>query len=350
MSTKIYNGFKIKNLTLHEQKAFLDEVKEKLIPFYIESYCDVFAKRLIKVIDSLTILDNEKDFEKIEKDLLLYYRQQMSFEKLTKSVCRNLPIDIDKTQVLKSFDKSYYTMRSLLEDMLEQSMKVSEVSSDIFSLDTDFKADFVFLPLSDTETLFMTYSNNFTNFFHTLCEDNEFCKKYGLEDYCYQNQSDKPKWISEKDWNKRDEDWKTVLKTGIPSKDGILISLMDAELFRMYLFDYDITEKVIEKLPSKEERITKNANSRAFDIYWNEYAKKHNIDLTSNIVYSEVMSANSEFKEKLNNKDDKAVGLLKTEEDKLRKLLLDVDSGNITKLSILNWVPNYRESIKDVLV
>lgn len=349
MSTKIYNGFKIKNLTLHEQKLFLDELKEKLIPVYIESYCQVLADRLIKIIDSLTILDEEKDFEKIEKDLMLYYRQQMSFEKLTKSVCRNLPVDADRTQVLRAFDKSYFTMRGLLDDILEQSMKVSAISSDIFSLETDFRADIVFLPLSESETLLMTYSNNFTKFFNTLCDDNEFSKKYELEDYFYQNQSDKPKWISEKDWDKRKSDWDTVLKTGIPSKDGIVVNVMDVDLFRMHLFDYDISDKIIEKLPSKEERIEKNANSRAFDAYWKIYAEKHNIDFTNNRVYSEVMSANSEFKEKLESNDKEVVTLLKAEKTKLKRILNDVNKANITKLSVLYWVPNYRKSIKDVL-
>jgi hypothetical protein len=53
-----------------------------------------------------------------------------------------------------------------------------------------------------------------------------WCKRNGVQEYSYWNNSDKPDEISEEDWKKREEDW-DVLDYGPTSMQGFSIELVD---------------------------------------------------------------------------------------------------------------------------
>ena len=89
----------------------------------------------------------------------------------------------------------------------------------------EFEASILFLPLR-SRTLVMAFGD--PAFFDDIVEDER------LEDYHYQNQTDKPEDISTRVWNKRRKDWDEVLgRDYIPANHGFsfrLLSLDDPKI------------------------------------------------------------------------------------------------------------------------
>lgn len=57
--------------------------------------------------------------------------------------------------------------------------------------------------------------------------------KYGIRDYHYQNQTDRPDGISEAEWDKRRDEWDVIMPSGIPSKDGLAARVLDEMRFML---------------------------------------------------------------------------------------------------------------------
>lgn len=57
MSTKIYNGFRIKHLTLKEQLEFNNEVTELAKIHFLDLYATLLADKLMTFIDHISFLD-----------------------------------------------------------------------------------------------------------------------------------------------------------------------------------------------------------------------------------------------------------------------------------------------------
>lgn len=348
MSTKIYNGFRINSMNLKTQKEFVSTVKKKALEYYIKSYADVFAEKMVEFIDNLSVHDYNKDFERIELALQKHYYQQYSIAKIIRAARFGQVVDVKMKDILNILNRSYSSMYSFFKDIIEEDIKCADITNDIFSAEFDFSAEIVMLPLSNKKTLIMTYSNKFTNFFSELCDDKEFCEKYGLEDYHYQNQTDRPDSISSKDWNKRKRDWDTVLVTGIPNKDGFVINLLDGESFNYALFDHrkDAFEEMLSKIPLRSARIKTVANRIAFDKYYQDYKVEHKIE-EKDASYGTVMHANREFKEKLNTGDTNVNKLLKECTDAADSFIVEITKDKLLDISVISWFPNYSKYLQE---
>ena len=59
----------------------------------------------------------------------------------------------------------HYSLMSFMQDVVEEDIKHCEISKDLFISDFDFNSEIVMFPFTNRNTLLMTYSTNFTNFF-----------------------------------------------------------------------------------------------------------------------------------------------------------------------------------------
>ena len=73
MSTKIYDAYRLKNLSAFELGNFIKELKGKLLQVSAKSYSELFAQEVIDLIDNLCIYDAEKDFDAVDKLLRQIY-------------------------------------------------------------------------------------------------------------------------------------------------------------------------------------------------------------------------------------------------------------------------------------
>lgn len=345
MSTKIYNGFKIKSLNPKQQKQFVDDVKVKLEPYLIEAFTDVLAEKITDFLDRLSVLDYTKEFDRLETALLSYYRRSNSCIRQFKSAISGIEEKVDVDRIKKSLSMDYYSLLSLFRDICEEDVKRGEITQDIFTSDIDASAEIVMFPITNRNMLLMTYSDKFTSFFSGLCNDKEFVEKYGLIEYHYQNQTDRPERISGREWGKRKHDWDKALPTGIPARDGIVINISDADTFIHTLFTYraEVIDQVLEKFELRSKRITKIARERAVDRYWQNYIVEHDIKEGNN--FHEVMEATREFKEKAKSGDSYVVGLIKEEEELACEYVPDITRDKLCKQSVLSWFPNYKETL-----
>lgn len=341
MSTKIYNGFKMKYLNLNEQNAFLKEIRNKFLLYCQEIYYNYMGKELTGFINHLCLMDFKREFESIENYLVYNYSRQISPAEILKKAQNNKFDRITSQEMLNWLSKDYVTTRSLMSQIVDSQIQYSEISEDIMSNDTDFSANIVIFPIINKYTLLMTYSETFTNFFRTLCDDEEFSRLYELKEYHYQNQTDEPDWISEDEWGQRKKDWEDALPTGVPIKDGMSISLVTAQTFIYYMFDKNTAEHIIKYIPCLSDRIKTIAQANAFDEYWEIYKKSNNID-TDN--YGDIANAICKFK-KNKDTDDEIIKLIDKKSKEISSILTDITAESL-KEPLKNWVPNYAKENK----
>lgn len=338
MSTKIYNGFKIKHLTLKEQLEFNNEVTELAKTHFLDLYTTLLADKLVTFIDHVSCLDYKKDYKELEDYLKKCYRMQYSIEKISNT--RYGAIDIDINKAIETLSSSYYSAFTLMNNILEKDLEFSEKQKDIMSIESDMESTLVLFPITKKKTLITTYSANFTNFFRRLCDDGSFCEKYGLEEYHYQDQTDKPDDISSRAWAQRRKDWDKALPTGLPSSDGMVIKLLDAETFTTSLFlkRKEIKELVMNKIPPRSARVDKLTKSNTSDKYWEIYKEKNKIAKCS---YTEIMLSNGELRKKYKEKDSKIIDLINSTKREVEEYLPVITEENL-KSPVIHWMPNYK--------
>lgn len=85
----------------------------------------------------------------------------------------------------------------------------------------------------------MVFGSQMVEFFNILYNNPEklsksernFFAPYQIQDFHYQNQTDKPDDITDENWEFRKETWDAILPSGIPCVDGITIPTLDMALF-----------------------------------------------------------------------------------------------------------------------
>lgn len=206
MSTKIYNGLKIKNMTLFEMNEFLRDVREKAMSIQEEHYKRIIVEEAVKFVDYAQIL-SEKE---IRKEFMLR-------DGLTKF--RPLIYLLDR---LRKSDYEYEVYCKLILFPIEDSILCIAIGHEIF------------MPLfyekrsHDTNELVLPV---FTEF----------------EEYAYYNNSDEPDNVTVGEWDKRKTDWETALQgIGIFSENGIMKTIAPK------MFNFDKLETTFEKVKRYE--------------------------------------------------------------------------------------------------
>lgn len=232
MSTKIYNGYKFKEpLSLDELHGFCIRLRDKVKPIAEDLYFQTFFRIYFEVLD---------------KNQFGMYDEAMYF--LSKEG-GNLEFGIDR-----------YLMKRM------RHIKISEERDP----DVDFEFSITILPLKSGEVLVLLYTEKgeLRKAFATMPE---------IEEYHYQDQSDKPERISKKAWDKRRDDWQAALGGdgwGIPLEHGFNFTPYSERRLSFFMLDDERKKEILKLIPTPEER----AKVIARNLHLEQWSNKNPID------------------------------------------------------------------------
>lgn len=222
MSTKIYDAFKFdRQYSILEIGQLADKWRKDIAEIAEQKYAMLYVEELIYYYD-------------------LYKIRGVGYMK----------DQLDKIKKSKSSSNHTHDMR-LLEDIINNGCKYLRIAVDshlreCMKTDEFIKCEFrckMTIHTIPRKTLCMVFAGNeFYNYMENRPE---------LIDYHYQNQTDRPKSISKKAWDRRRHDWnKAIGPDYIPINHGMSMVLFDAESSNATCF---ITNKFLKNLKDHSE-------------------------------------------------------------------------------------------------
>ncbi|MFW6219340.1 MAG: hypothetical protein ACOC33_00600 [bacterium] len=226
MSTKIYNGYKLKNnmsfqkITIFCQMIgdLINEEREKLI---VSLFTNIFIDDLICILSGGYPQDKNLKF-------------LISFEIYNEYKKRS-----DKIKQTKQRDPLY-----------------------------DFEFEIVFIPIKNKILcLLYTEQSNFIKIWENQSE---------IEEYGYWNNTDKPENLSEKDWDKRKIDWDEALPNySIPSNRGLI--------YNPYFEYFPLTNDFIKNI--SKDKVHKILSKTLLRQWWDKKHKELYNSKNKNLSY-----------------------------------------------------------------
>lgn len=263
MSTKIYDAYCMKSLSINELNDFIKSLK---------NICNTRLKELTKqwVANTACNIIQTCYLHQANSDLTaklgismpdyiidLYHKSTIGPVATLNGVHRQ-----PNKKVLESFrNYEFYTPKYLASDIIENKVHMAELT-ETTSPFTPTNTIVIF-PTNDNRTLILAFGNIITQHMSEVLTSQEddivlFRNTYDIEDYHYQNQTDMPDDISEEAWEKRCKDWEAYMPSGIPARDGISIELNSHHQLGTILFLIH-EQDLIKYIPEKEIRIQQTA-------------------------------------------------------------------------------------------
>lgn len=217
MSTKIYNGYKFrKPANLLQIKNFCVKLQKKITPLAQNQYKRTYLTELANAYDR-----NQFGFF----DDCMYFINKSSYFNM--GIMDFMSARMDKIAQTRERDPQY-----------------------------DFNFSITIHPLKNGEVLLLLFTerSDFTKAFDTMKE---------IQDYHYQNQSDRPSRISEKKWNQRKIDWDEALGGdgwATPIESGLSFTPFHSERLQYLLHDNEQRNTLMKYLPTIDIRATAIAN------------------------------------------------------------------------------------------
>lgn len=348
MSTKIFNGYRMRTLNSLELNEFILELRERLLDILLDKFDRIFSSNAGYNIYELILLDDEykttKDPTKIEKFLeKLYNDYGYSIECVVENHYRQKKEEKTLKEIKKSLNLSYFgSIYELSQDYVRNRCKHIAITNKRNN-PYDFISDLCLFPRDENYTLFLAYGDDFESMLDNIChsrkkKDKEFRQKFGLEYYGYWNCSDKPDNITNKAWSKRCDDWDFL--RGVPSMTGIPIDVLSYEAF----FD------LVSLKRFRGERVVTGKYFKAIEEIHGPYAKaklkRDFIDSHKNsneeVTVSKCLDIVEEFENLFKNEDPSMM----EEYNKLvehYKEILPVITIEMTLETVMDFLPNYLE-------
>lgn len=334
MSTKLYNGYKIKDLTVWELKDFTDELKKRLETVFSLEYKNYFGHLATSLIDETITWDylcgKSGEMKKLEDFFVSTYKN-----------------GYNKCWILKDFldGKNNVNIENALEHIQLQyfgcvgSIANETIQSRNFILETkgirsalDFQNEIVFFS-GQSKTLFLAYGHIFTSLLDRILsskskKDRDFRKKYGFEYYGYWNNTDKPENISQKKWNERGIEWNDVLMPDyIPSKHGLCCELVSMDAF---FNDRELVFEIDENMPLPSER-AKNMAVAIIRKNWMDAEERKEMDALDLMEQFNELNEEHAF--------DEEIAVLQTDLEKL----LPIINTKALRTRLIDFAPNYKK-------
>lgn len=230
MSTKIYNGYKLKNKpkNLKEIRDILFKFKEEAIKYYRKKYYGLIAKDIVYIFDDAI---------------------------LTNKVFYDFPDRFDTKKTYKIQDES--KTRSIW-GMVSEAV---DTKADIFREQHDRFHDFCQYEFYCNVTVLPCHDEVFLMIFTEEREvEDIFGKMEEIEEYPYWDNTDQPKGMTWEEWEVRGKEWDEALGNGIPSQNGFGIDILK-ETFDLKIFPKDgqetpsPLEETLKYIPNLEKRI-----------------------------------------------------------------------------------------------
>jgi hypothetical protein len=213
MSTKIYNGYKFKTApSLTELQKISFKIRDRVKPIAANLYYKRFIFEMVDAFD---------------KNQYGYWDESMYF------------INQMRGELYSGVDMYLYKRIQHMEMKQERDPSV------------DFKFSYTVIPLqSRNEVLLLLYTEQ-----KLLLEAFESMSE--IEDYHYQNSSDRPKKISEKLWEQRRKDWDEALGGdgwATPAESGFTYEPFTSGKFHFYGLSEVERERLNNLIPTIENR------------------------------------------------------------------------------------------------
>lgn len=228
MSTKIYDAFKFdRQYSVLEIGQLADKWRKDIAEIAEQKYAALYVKQLIYYYD-------------------LYKIRGVEFIKNRADEAKAAGRKTYSTEMLADIAVNGYKYLLIhIDRYLRECIKTDEI------IQYEFRCKMTIHPLP-RKTLCMLFSGN--DFYSYMI------KRPELEDYHYQNQTDRPESISRYAWNRRRDDWdKAIGPDYIPINHGISVTLFDAESSNATCI---ITNKILHDLKNHPELLP-DINKRA---------------------------------------------------------------------------------------
>ena len=222
MSTKIFDAYKMKNISMNEMFEFREAIKEAALPKFEEAFLsDVEWETKAAIVKALLfnaeyIAAKEKENSKNSPEEVL--KQMLDWQHGLKVRCGNKGTREEFTfeKAAGEYDGIFGSPAFLIPGM--QKEEYSKGSGNLYS-------SMSFHQLSKKRLLCMCFGLPVIRTVAELAKDKEFSEKYGIKDYEYWNNTDKPDEISNREWNQREKDWDKALPgLGVPAQFGIVVN------------------------------------------------------------------------------------------------------------------------------
>lgn len=338
MSIKLYNGYKLNNLSMIELKEFIDELRNRLHEIYVSQYKMGFQALTTSLVDTIIVHDYFFSKTKNSTSIENYLIQTLQNAYLPSWIIDNFHKrkNITLNSAIERLNMNFTgSIEEIVKDTICNMIFVhntKKMSNGIF----DFQNEFVYFPI-ENKILFLAYGNTFEKLLQQIIDsrkkkDKLFREKYGFEYYGYWNNTDKPEKITNKKWNERYLEWEAVLGSdSIPSKHGICSEIITEESF---LDEMDM-EMIMGKFEFKNISTPKErAEKKSWEIIRRELTEKQNINegnVTESVELFEKLKSSGSF--------DGEVNSLKCD---LEKLFPVIDNKTI-KTKLIDFAPNYKK-------
>lgn len=261
MSTKIYNAYRMKGMSVLEMDEFVKDLKSACIKNGKEMLKKRIAEISCEIIDMCCMYRADEEITK-----LLYSdakkRIKTIYQGAKTSVNRKLSgtdPEYDEKKMIDELDKyRMFHVFHLCKEYVINKAKYAEVLKTIKYSAYDVTSDMVVFSVNRNKTLLMAFGE-LSDLMSTIVSSKEgdewydLKTKYRISDYHYQNQTDRPKELSAREWNRRKKDWDQVMPTGIPSRDGTVIQLVDADQIESELV-FEKENSIMKYVKTYEQR------------------------------------------------------------------------------------------------
>ena len=234
MSTKIYNGLRIKYMTMQELIPFSKELRAQLEPIAKEEFLKSYTKMLEEAIVFIQT--------GVQIDSCIHnYNELSALENPTfKDV--NRVIDKEIRQFIKTNKSATTITESVSAFDFDTSLCVFPLSRKILAV-----------PICNNERLINALSEN-----------------ENITEYGYWNNTDKPDNVSNREWNTRKSDWDKALPgIGVLRENGFIFDLIDT-MWDAYDFVYNV-ETIYPFLTDVNTLISRVAKSKLLSEKYNEF-------------------------------------------------------------------------------
>ena len=237
MSTKIYNGLRIKYMTMQELIPFSKELRAQLEPIAKEEFPKSYTKMLEEAI--LFIQTG------IQIDSCIHNYNGLSALENPTSKDVNRVIDKEIRQFIKTNKSATTITESVSAFDFDTSLCVFPLSRKILAV-----------PICNNERLINALSEN-----------------ENITEYGYWNNTDKPDNVSNREWNTRKSDWDKALPgIGVLRENGFIFDLIDT-MWDAYDFVYNV-ETIYPFLTDVNTLISRVAKSKLLSEKYNEFRKE----------------------------------------------------------------------------
>lgn len=378
MSIKIYEGYRIKNLTQKQMFEFINDLKTLIIEQYEEHLRELYVRLCASLYETMLVDNhNKKEYthlfketknekyetklkeleEKFEKQCrFLYNAHYLHLCNHMDSIMYNRPNNKSLEEMKKELSSNYFgSISELVQTYIENRCKQVEVGikrDDTYDLETSIS---LFEPkhFNESKLLFIAHGpllqsildrafrfdrakqkkeNEIDELLEILENETKhkdiyenLISKYELERYFYYSSSEPSSNITEEEWTRRKEDWSKALeKSTIPGLSGMNIHLMNIEMFFNSTSGFevfkneDVLNTYFQKYVSIDTRIVENAKKKAKDNYIIE-------NISKDATPSEIMDKALEWNDLYKNNNEEIVRKVKELEETYKTVLKPIN-------------------------